>query len=408
MARLTKTDIINTAFKTWGRKFYQQTSLSLLARDLGVTKAALYRHFKGKQALLDAMYQSFFDRYAAFIKPGYTKAIETTDLIEGQFIMMRAIVEYYARNIDISIFSFFMVYGTREPEWLLAELARRGVDMRKIRPPDKDAETYPPIFQLILVSLAFWVASFHRYSHAPEEAPTDEQVSGLIRWIEEKIAGGLGLRRDMVDRINFEELERALPHGLLDTLEDEGLLKAVAGAVAEAGPWNASMDMVARRSGLSKSGLYAHFKNKQDMLRQLFLTEFERILAYAGAAIRVSAVPEEQFYLAVAGVADYLRSRPEILTAMGWLKTRRIDLGQPAPSQIYRIFSDIRINGNEVLEGLSESLKEQTAQWILFLTASVLMRRPPGMAVSEIPNKSLRILYKFIALGINGYKSCYQ
>ncbi|MDR2362796.1 MAG: TetR/AcrR family transcriptional regulator [Spirochaetaceae bacterium] len=408
MAQLTKTDIINTAFRTWGRDFYQQTSLSLLARNLGVTKAALYRHFKNKQALLDAMYESFFTHYTAFIKPGYIKALETADLIERQFIMMRTIVEYYARNMDAFIFSLFMVYGRREAEQLMAEWNHWGIDMRKIRPLDEEVKTYPPMLQLILVSLTFWVASFHKHSHAPDEPPSDEQVHGLIRWIEAKIAGGLGLRRDIVERINFEELEKALPRGLLDTTEDEGLLKAVAGAVAEAGPWNATMAMVARRSGLSKSGLYAHFKNKQDMLGQLFLTEFERIVTYAEAAIRASAVPEEQFYLAIAGVADYLRSRPEILTALDWLRTRRIDPGCSPPPRIYRIFLDIKIDGNAVLEGLSESLKEQTSQWILFLTANVLMRWPKDRAVSEFPNKSLRTLYKFIALGINGYKSCYQ
>ena len=407
MAQLTKADIINTAFKTWGRRFYQQTSLSLLARNLGVTKAALYRHFKNKQALLDAMYESFFRQYTAFIKPGYTKALETADLIERQFIMMRIIVEYYARNMDAFIFSLFMVYGRRETEHLIAEWNRWGIDMKKIRPPDEETKTYPAMLQLILVSLTFWVASFHKHSHAPDEPPSDEQVHGLIRWIEAKIAGGLGLRRDIVDRINFEELEKALPHGLLDTPEEEGLLKAVAGAVAEAGPWNATMDMVARRSGLSKSGLYAHFKNRQDMLKRFFLTEFERIVTYAEASIRVSAVPEEQFYLAIAGVADYLRSRPEILTALDWLRTRRIDLGCSSSPRIYRIFLDIKIDGNEVLEGLSEFLKEQTSQWILFLTANVLTRWPKNKAVPEFSNKSLRILYKFIALGVNGYKSCY-
>ncbi|MFP3089620.1 TetR/AcrR family transcriptional regulator [Treponema sp. TIM-1] len=408
MVQLTKGDIINTAFRTWGRIFYQQTSLSLLARDLGVTKAALYRHFKNKQALLDAMYESFFDQYTAFIKDGYARAVATTDLIESQFTMMRTMVEYYTRDMNAFIFSLFMVYGQREPEQLMAELERRGIDMRKIRPVEEDVETYPSMLQLILASLIFWVASFHKHSHAPDEPPSDEQVYGLIRWIEEKITGGLGLRRDRADRINFEALEGAVPPHLPDDPEDAGLLKAVAGAVAEAGPWNASMDMVARRSGLSKSGLYAHFKNKQDMLRQLFSTELERIIAYAGAAIRVSTVPEEQFYLAIIGVADYLRSRPEILIALDWLKTRRIDLGHSTPPRIYRIFSDIKINGIEVMAGLSESLKEQTAQWVLFLTANVLMRRPPGMAVSEVPNTSLRILYKFVVFGINGYKSCYQ
>lgn len=402
---MTKTDIIHAAFRTWGRKFYQQTSLSLLARDLGVTKAALYRHFKNKQALLDAMYEYFFNQYTAFIKPGYVKALEATDLIESQLIMMRIIGEYYARNRDAFVFSLFMVYSERESKDFLLELDRRGIDMRKIRHIDGGGKIYPPMPQLILVSLTFWVASFHKTSHAPDEVPSNEQVDGLIRWIEEKITGGLGLRKDVVDRIDFEGLERAVPHHLLD-IEDTGLLKAVAGVVAEAGPWNATMDMVARRSGLSKSGLYAHFKNKRDMLGQFFLTEIEGIVNYAGAAIRVSAVPEEQFYLAITAVADYLRSRPEILIALDWLKTRRLDLAEAPPPRIYRIFSDIKISGSDTLGALSESLKEQTAQWVLFLTANVLMHRPPGMAVSEFPNQSLRILYKFVALGINEYISC--
>jgi AcrR family transcriptional regulator len=408
MGQLTKEDIIDAAFRTWGRLLYQQTSLSLLARDLGVTKAALYRHFKNKQALLDAMYQTYFNHFTAFVKDGYHKAVEAADLIESQFTMMRTIVEYYARHRDAFVFALFMVYGSRESEWIVAELERRGMDMRNIHPLEADVRAYPSILQLTLASLTFWMASFHKHRPALEGASPDEQIYRLIRWIEEKIAGGLGLRWEVVEGINFEELERALPQGLPESPEDGRLLKAVAGAVAAAGPWKASMDMVARRSGLSKSGLYAHFKNKQDMLGQLFFTEFERIVTYAERAIRVSTVPEEQFYLAIAGAADYLRSRPEILTALDWLKTRRIDLEYSTAPRLYRIFSAIKINGIEALAELSEPLKEHTAQWVLFLTANVLMHRPSGMAVSEIPNTSLRILYKFIALGINGRQPCYQ
>jgi AcrR family transcriptional regulator len=408
MAHITKMDIINTAFRTWGKVFYQQTSLSHLARDLGVTKTALYRHFKNKEALLNAMYEYFFDHYAAFIKPGYTKALETTDLIESQFIMMRTTVEYYARNLDTFLFALFMVYQNQESEQQVVELSRRGIDMGNIRHFEEYTQTYPSMLRLIVATLIFWVASFHRNTYFRNIPPSDEQIRVLIQWLEEKIAKGLGLRWEVVERLNFEELEGAVPRDFLDAMEDEGLLKAVAGAVAEAGPWNVSMDMAARRSGLSKSGLYAHFKNKQDMIKQLFLTEFERILTYAEAAIRKSTVPEEQFYLAIAAIVDYFRSRPEILTALDWIKTRRLDWEHPVLPRMGRIFSDIIGNGYPVIEGLSESLKEQTSHWVLFLTANVLMRLPQGMAISEFPNKSQRILYKFIALGVDGCKSCYK
>jgi AcrR family transcriptional regulator len=405
---LSKRDIINAAFRTWGRTFYQQTSLSDLGRDLGVTKAALYRHFKNKQALLDAMYEQFFDDYAAFIKPGYTKALETADMIKSQFILMGTIVEYYVRNSDAFLFAIFMVYHNQESEQHLDELSSRGINLGEMSRLDENIKIYPSMLRLIVITLIFWVASFHRMFHSRDMEPTDEQIADLIRWLEEKLTGGLGLRQDVVARINFEELDRALPREFLDPREDAGLLTAVAEVVAEAGPWNASMDMVARRSGLSKSGLYAHFKNKQDMIKLLFLTEFERIIACTEAALRKSTIPEEQLYLVLAAMVDYFRSRPEFLTALDWIKTRRVDWGQPFLLRITRIFSDIINNGGTARDGHSESLREQTSQWILFLIANILMHRPRGMAVSEFSNKSQKILYKFIALGVDGCKSCYK
>jgi len=76
---MTKVEVIEAAFKAWGREFYLNTSLSQVARELGVSKPALYRHFCSKQALLDAMTGHFFDDFADFIREGYEKALETGD-----------------------------------------------------------------------------------------------------------------------------------------------------------------------------------------------------------------------------------------------------------------------------------------------------------------------------------------
>jgi AcrR family transcriptional regulator len=179
------------------------------------------------------------------------------------------------------------------------------------------------------------------------------------------------------------------------------LLKAVAGAVAQAGPWNASMDMVARRSGISKSGLYAHFKSRADMLAQMFLTEFDRIVDYAELGKSQSPVLEEQFYLAIVGIANYLRSRPEILITLDWIRTRRLDLEIAVPPRIFRLFADIQVKPGWENEG-SELDGEPFAQWVLFLIVNTLMRRPEGASFSEVSNMSFRILYKFIVLGIEG------
>ncbi|MDR3343174.1 MAG: TetR/AcrR family transcriptional regulator [Treponema sp.] len=397
---MTKQDIIKTAFRVWGRELYQSTSLTKLAQELGVSKPALYRHFENKQALVDAMYETFFDEYAAFIKPQYEQALASGEVTESLFIMVRTISDYYARNMDAFIFSLIQVYGHREKGNAVERLIPRGVDMRRLLRFEEAIKTYPSMIQLIIATLIFLMAHFHKHEHAMDEDLSEERIRYIIALIEARVAAGLGFNKDMVKTIDYEGLENRIA-GSLKELADDGLLRAVACVVAEAGPWNASMDMVARRSGLSKSGLYAHFKSKQDMLAQLFLSEFDRIVAFAEANKKNSPVPEEQLYLVIISIADYLRSRPDILVALDWIRTRRLDLGLAVPLRIYRVISDISCMEGSTGDAPDMAL-ERIPQWIMFLIVNTLIHRPAGMAFSELPNPSIRILFKFIVLGIKG------
>jgi AcrR family transcriptional regulator len=340
---MTKQDIIQSAFRVWGRELYQRTSLSQIAGDLGVTKPALYRHFHNKQALLDGMYESFFDDFAGFVKPEYERALGAGDPTEGLLIMTRAIVRYYCLNRGAFIFSLVEVYGNRGPGNMARQMALRGIGMRQMPRPEGEDAVYPPRLQLVITTVTFLVAHFHKFKHECQAAPSEAEVEAVIASVEATITHGLGLSAETVGRIDFAGLEQRLSPVALADSEDDGLLRAVAGAVAEAGPWNASMDMVARRSGLSKSGLYSHFKNRQDMFRQFFVTEIDRLIAYAEAGKRNSTVAEEQLYLVIGAIADYFRSRPEILFAADWLRTRRIDLGVAIPPGIFRVLADIRL-----------------------------------------------------------------
>jgi AcrR family transcriptional regulator len=400
---MTRNEIIKTAFRVWGQELYLTTSLTKLAAELGVSKPALYRHFSNKQTLLDTMYKTFFEDYSAFIKPGYEAALQTGNKKEQLLIIMRAMVDYYARNMESFIFSLFQVYGRRDFKGMGDQLRGLGIDMGKLINGEKP-DPYPSLFRFIIATLTFWVAVF--YKHRQEEKtlsreyPAEGDIRALINFVEERILGGLGLSADVTEAMDYEELEKRLPHELLDAIEDDGLLKSVAAVVAEAGPWNASMDMVARRSGLSKSGLYAHFKSKQDMIRRLFQTEFERLSDYVEAGNRCSALPEEQFYLTILAIIDYLRSRPEVLVAIDWLRARRFDLDLEVPSRIYQMFSGTGF----CPPSEDPDLPEQTAQWIIFLIVNVLMCMPEDMSFSGLSNCGVRKLFRFISLGIGGFK----
>ena len=418
---VTKNDIIKAAFRVWGRELYINTSLSQISGELGVSKAALYRHFKNKDALLEAMFSSYFDDFASFIKNAYDKAVslgteDAANRCEGGLIMMRTIAEYYLRNRDTFVFSFIRVFNSRDKENMIYEFRMRGIDFERLVERESAGALFPSNTHLTLTTLIFYTAEFHRVNKKTGEAPSDKLIKDTLAEMENRIIKGLSLNPEKVLAIDYRALEQQAAGKQYEDTETNALLRAVAQAVAEAGPWEASMEMVARRSGLSKSGLYAHFKNKQDMVRQLFMTEFTRMINYAKLQIETTEDAEKQLYLVIISIADYLRSRPEILVAMEWIKTRRLELGEGALKQLRKTIADIK---TEVILRQDRNQLVQIAQWILFmvvntmawyprtegsltegsLTGSSLINKTP-----ELPNESLRLLFKFIALGLEGLK----
>ena len=53
MAGDTKTRILETALELFAQRGYLGTSMNDIAQRLGITKAALYKHYAGKQEILD-------------------------------------------------------------------------------------------------------------------------------------------------------------------------------------------------------------------------------------------------------------------------------------------------------------------------------------------------------------------
>ncbi len=74
MAGETKERILKTALELFAQSGYLGTSMSDIAARLGITKAALYKHYAGKQEILDRIVQRMNEldaaRAAAYEMPG--------------------------------------------------------------------------------------------------------------------------------------------------------------------------------------------------------------------------------------------------------------------------------------------------------------------------------------------------
>jgi len=408
---MTKTEIINAAFKIWGRNLYRKTSLSQLARGLRVSKPALYRHFVSKQAISAAMAEHFFDDFAVSVKADFEKALLSQDTDDGILIIIQSIVRYFAKNTYSLIFSLVNIYDRNIDDRTITDrIKERGADMSSIRLVlDKKYKSSFALLNLVSATLTFYMTiNFFKRKNSLEKIPSEAEIQKIITLVNETVKHGLKYTSEKLDSIDFEGLEKQIYEMKLEA-ETEPLFKAVAEAVAEAGPWDVSMDMVAKRMGLSKSSLYGHLKNRKDMLRRLFIGEFKRIIKFARQGINHSGDTVEQLYLGLFSITVYMRCRPEILITMDWIRNRKLDIGKPEKNlEIFRLFEDVKI---ESLLDAEEEEKQQVSHWILFLLINVLKNSiftenepRENFNFEKIQNEDIRILLKFITLGLGGFK----
>ena len=406
---MTRTEIVDAAFRVWGRNFYIKTSLSQLARELGVSKPALYRHFENKEALNAAMNDRFLEDFTNAIRDDFKKAHEAPDADESLFIIIQSVAGYFARNVYTFIFSLINIHDRNVDRTSMSEqMAKQGADMKIIQHIiEKKYVLSPATMKLIFISLTFFMSVFHRKIESMKNPPSESEIENITAKIYEIVKCGLKFSIEEASALDFEKLEKQVEAAIVST-KPEPLFKAVAEAVAEAGPWDTSMDMVAKRMGLSKSSLYGHFKNKKDMLHRLFITEFMRIIEFARNGISLSENTAEQLYLGIYSISVYLKLRSEILVAMDWIRTRKLNLGKPEKKMdIFRLFEDVEI---ESLRNAEDETKQAASHWILFLLISILMQpywqekeHKSGLPFPDNQTEDIRQLYKFITLGLGGF-----
>jgi AcrR family transcriptional regulator len=84
-----KDRIIKAAFKTFTQKGYQQTTMDDIAKELGVSKAALYQYFKNKKALLNEIVLSYHTMFREVLKASFEKGPASNFAEEGSNALLK-------------------------------------------------------------------------------------------------------------------------------------------------------------------------------------------------------------------------------------------------------------------------------------------------------------------------------
>ncbi|MEU4836239.1 TetR/AcrR family transcriptional regulator [Streptosporangium sp. NPDC023615] len=113
--------ILRTAVELFNRKGYDATSMGDLAKELGLTKAAIYHHVTSKEQLLGEALDDALDELAAVVDEALRERAGTTAYGRLREVMRRSVEVLVAHQPSVTL--LLRVRGNSEVE--LAALERR-------------------------------------------------------------------------------------------------------------------------------------------------------------------------------------------------------------------------------------------------------------------------------------------
>jgi len=113
----TSQNIVEASFKLMAEHGIEKMSLSMIAKEVGISKPAIYYHFSSKEALVDFLFEEIFSGYhfmSYFGKEQYTRENFAEKLIADGLHMLS---EYEGQEGILRVINEFIVTAARNEKY---------------------------------------------------------------------------------------------------------------------------------------------------------------------------------------------------------------------------------------------------------------------------------------------------
>ncbi|MGG0706670.1 TetR/AcrR family transcriptional regulator [Bacillus paramobilis] len=113
----TSQNIVEASFKLMAEHGIEKMSLSMIAKEVGISKPAIYYHFSSKEVLVDFLFEEIFSGYhfvSYFDKEQYTKENFAEKLISDGLHMLS---EYEGQEGILRVINEFIVTASRNEKY---------------------------------------------------------------------------------------------------------------------------------------------------------------------------------------------------------------------------------------------------------------------------------------------------
>lgn len=331
----TKELIIEAAFSFYSKPYTKDFSLNELAQKVGISKPAIYRHFKNKEGLIEGMQAHFFDIMAKYLAE---RRLSETKMAQED-IPFASMIQFFADNTQY--INYLLVQFSRQCDFekvIYAALDNRHAlddDMRKKFQSMQDGKNrvkktesfFSGVSMLYFIKAREKVINKSMCENSETEIKsiksTEEFSRNLVLFIKSGFEGSTEkddiLHPTIISDGRKKELREICKINTCDFPEENRIFKAFATVIRKYDFGGVTIERIANELGMAKSSLYFYFENKNAMIASLIEKEMTMLTQICIESSSEARNFSEYIYLSLHSEVEFFKIRPSILPICGWL-----------------------------------------------------------------------------------------
>ncbi|MBQ0162037.1 MAG: TetR/AcrR family transcriptional regulator [Treponema sp.] len=317
MKRNTREQILNEAFKLSSRPRNSMFSLSEVAEKVGISKTAIFRHFKNKEELLSEMKNVFLTDIAGLLSDKEyffsSEKLEPCGYEQFHELCAKVLNFFFEKPVYLGFFLNLKNFENGIGSCLMQGLEEHGVVFSE--------EFKTRVITLRFVKLYFCLATMIFYFTRRmfiEKDSVSETKEEFIERIIKLTWNGIGRGEIPFDKKRLEELNAICDVSEIAKIEDTRFFKAFAKVFAENGINGVTIERLSDELNLAKSSLYSYFNNKAEFINKMLYQELNTIREVLVDKLKSVKSFDEMIYVIIKTESNYLLERPFVVMMHCW------------------------------------------------------------------------------------------
>ena len=314
----TKEKIIQATFSLLKTRLFSTISLSKIAREVNISKTAIYRHFENKDALEVALKNKIYEDMLQLLKK--VDALYEAKNYDGCILIVLRFIRDYPEYLNYGFFSAPEVGEDKE----LYQFSDAGIKIfscffdenHKI----KDFDFYLKGLFVIVSMIDLMLGWFGACDCCPESKKITLSYEDYEGRILSVIKNGLSFEKSVLNPSDFARLDTLCLESMKKLPPLDKKLVALGNVVLKVGFQNVTVEAIADELGMVKSSLYTWFSDKKEMIKSLVSPEINMMLSSVVENVNAVSTPAEKLYVILKTETLYFITRKKMLSACKWIQ----------------------------------------------------------------------------------------